>query len=598
MIDGPASNRPEECDKDAAGSRSLRWVLSTLLMLATSQPLQAQDILHYLPEDALGFVLVRDLAGASEKCEHLIEMFDLPLPAPLTSISFVTDLSDGLDLDGDVLISLIPGERDSSAPEPLVLLPIADYKKFAASIHCDDSGEVCRATIVGEDVLVARHGPYAMIMNVENRETLEILADLEPEQVALLEPVAGWLRDNVVTIAVMPAGLERLLKLGQWLTEQRQATDDELFDLNVSATLVQMQQAITLYHTLHDMFGTKFELLAGGISIDEASNLRLGLRVLSEELLRASATTKTTATIPPAPLAGYPDQPFVFAGGGPLDGNWANLFVKTGVQMMRETPDAYGYEEFQDEQWQDLETSFMNFAEGMRFASVIMLPGEKGEPLVGNVFGTAQVKSAVQYLQTPKKSVEIVNRLTDESTSDLRWHYEVRDIKVGEAKACEVVADIAAAARDPNVPIFNWMLEAMFGKDGKMRTLIVAADKETLVYGMADEQRITQVIDEVKRSEMGLQNSASLQTTHKLLTPAAAWKFYVSPQGCVTWAKRVMDELFGQIQQQHTEIPEYDAGPPVGISLHIDEGQAELDVVWPVDGLRALADYVEKCRGL
>ena len=59
-----------------------------------------------------------------------------------------------------------------------------------------------------------------------------------------------------------------------------------------------------------------------------------------------------------------------------------------------------------------------------------------------------------------------------------------------------------------------------------------------------------------------------------------------------------MDELFGQIMQHDAEVPEYDTGPPVGISLHWDEGQAEVDVVWPADGLQALADYVEKCREL
>jgi len=297
-------------------------------------------------------------------------------------------------------------------------------------------------------------------------------------------------------------------------------------------------------------------------------------------------------------LAGYPDQPFVLAGGGPLDGTWMSSLIKAGVQVMRQMPELYGFEELQDEQWQELETTYQELVKSMRFMSVLMLPGEKGEPLFSNFFGIVQVDSAAQYLQSYKKSVETWNRLMAQSTSDIRLQYEIREIKVGGAEACELLVDVAAAARDPNVPMFNWMLEAMFGKEGKLRTLIVAADEKTLVYGMASEQRMTRVIEQVKQQEMGLQNSPHVQTTHKLLTPAAAWKFYVSPQGCVTWTKRIMDELFGQILPQTVVIPEYESGPPVGISVHLHEGQAEVDVVCPVEALQTLGDYIKKLKEL
>jgi len=599
MIFGRSSDQRRKKEQPCVGSRSLCWVLPALLMLATTQHLQAQKILHYLPEDALGFVLVRDVAGANKKCEHLIQMFEASLPAPLAFAQFSTGLREGVDFDGDVLISLIPGSHASAPPEPLVLLPIADYGKFAASIHGDDSGEVCRVTIAGEDVLVARHGPYAMIMNVENRETLEILIGLEPEPVALLKPWAAWLEDNVATIGVMPAGVKKLLELGrQGLAQQRLTLDDEFGNPEFSDALVQMHQGLVVYQTMLDLFGAEVDRLAFGFSIDETSNLRAGLRLLWENDHRASAATTTTATTPAAPLAGYPDQPFVLAGGGPLDGTWMNSLIKAGVQVMRQMPETYGYEEFQEEQWQDLETSYQDFVKSVRCASVLMLPGEKGEPLFSNFFGTAQVHSAAQYLQSYRKSVETWNRLMAQSTSDIRLQYEIREIKVGGAEACELLVDVATAARDPNVPMFNWMLEAMFGKEGKLRTLIVAADEKTLVYGMAGEQRMTRVIEQVKQQEMGLQKSVHVQTTHKLLTPAAAWKFYVSPQGCVTWTKRIMDELFGQILPQTMVIPEYESSPPVGISVHLHEGQAEVDVVWPIEALQALADYIKKCKEL
>lgn len=583
-------------EKPGGAFRVVCWALAALLLLGSAQKLQAENVLDYLPEDALGFVLVHNLEEADKKCDQLVRIFELSLPAPLTFAKRLTGLGEGLDLKGDLLVSLIPGSDASSSPEPLVLLPVADYEKFAVSVHGDPSGEVCRVVIAGEDVLVARHGPYAMIMNVDNRETLTLLIGLEADSVDRLEPWTAWLDDNVATVAVMPPGVKKLLKLShQGLAAQRQSFDEEFDDPEFSEVLMEMHQGIVFYQTLLDLVGTKVEMLGLGVSIDEASNVRLGWRCLLEDDLQSSAALNTPMN---APLAGYPDQPFVLAGGGTLDGTWMEALAKLSVRLMRQMPDIFGYGEFQDEHWQELEATYRDLMKTVHSVSVLMLPGETGEPLFSNLFGIEKVDNAAQYLQDSKHAVETWNRLDTLSTSDIHFQYEIRELKVGGAEACELVADVAAAARDPNVPMFNWMLEAMFGEEGKLRTLLVAADEKTVVYGMADEKRMTQVIEQVKKQEMGLQNSPQIQTTHKLLSPAAAWKFYVSPQGCVAWVKRIMDELFGQIVQQTTDIPEFGSGPPVGISLHCHGKQAELDVVWPVEGLQALADYVKKCQEL
>ena len=52
----------------------------------------------------MGFVLVRNMAGASKKCERLMQTFDAPLPAPLSLVKFSTGLGEGVHFDGDVLI--------------------------------------------------------------------------------------------------------------------------------------------------------------------------------------------------------------------------------------------------------------------------------------------------------------------------------------------------------------------------------------------------------------------------------------------------------------------------------------------------------------
>jgi len=568
-----------------------------LSVLLTPHTLRAQEILDYLPEDALGFVLIRDVSGASKKCEQLMQLFDVASPAPLELAKSSTGLDEGLDFDGDVLAALLPGSQSTDPPEPLVVLPVADYAKFAASVSGDDSGEVCRVTIAGEDVLVARHGPYAMLMNVEHRETLEILVGLEPAPVALVAPWAEWLKNNQATLAILPTGRVKLMEMGrQGLAQQRQLWRQEFGEPELAGVLAQMQQSMAVYQTLLELFGAKVNALALGLSFSDANDLRFGMRFLLDGPPSDSAeATDAVAT----PLAGYPDRPFVFAGGGPTSGSWMRALTTTGVLMMKRSPELYGYQNFDDEAWQELETSFQDLTKSVRSATMLMLTGEKGDPLFGNFYGISTVENTREYLEICKKSVATWNRLEAQSSSDIQLQWEIHDNKVAGAEACELLVDVAAAARDPNVPLFNWMLESMFGKDGKMRMLLVAVDEKTLIAGLADEEQMAKAIDQLKQREMGLQNSADVQTTHKLLNSEAAWKFYVSPQGCVTWFHRLMDELFGQIVQQPAmEIPEYEAGPPVGVSLHLHQSQADIDVVWPVQALEALADFIKKCKEL
>lgn len=575
----------------------LAGTMAVLCALFTPLGLRAQAILDYLPEDALGFVLIRDVSGASEKCAQLMQVFDVASPAPLELAKFSTGLGEGVDLEGDVLAALLPGSRPTDPPEPMVVLPVADYAKFAASVSGDESGEVCRVTIAGEDVLVARHGPYAMLMNVENRETLEILVGLEPAPVALVEPWAEWLKSNAATLAILPPGLQKLLEMGrQGLAQQRRRLRQDFGEAEFEGMLAQLQQSMAVYQSLLELLGTKVNAAAFGLSLSDSGDLRLGMRFLQpgDRSDPAGAPAGHTPL-----LAGYPDRPFVLAGGGPTSSREMRELTTAYVLIMKQSPAAYGYQDFDDQAWQDLESSYQVLAQKVRSASMMMLTGEKGDPLFGNFYSTLTLDNASEFLDTFKKSVETWNRLEAQSSSDIQLQWEIHDIKVGGAEACEVLVDVAAAARDPNVPLFNWMLESMFGKEGKLRILLAAADEKTLICGLADEEQMNKALERVKQQEMGLADSAHVQSTLKLLNPEAAWKFYVSPQGCVKWFHRVMDELFGQIvQQPAAQIPEYEAAPPVGVSLYHHGSQIEVDVCWPAPALAALADFIKKCKEL
>ena len=72
---------------------------------------------------------------------------------------------------------------------------------------------------------------------------------------------------------------------------------------------------------------------------------------------------------------------------------------------------------------------------------------------------------------------------------------------------------------------------------------------------------------------------------------------YLSPQGCVAWFSRFYGMLMGAIGGPAMAVPEYPAGPPVGFSVHISDGQLQSEAVFPVQMLKDVAGYIKTVTG-
>ncbi len=577
---------------------NIRLFAFLLLFTVPIAELRAVEVLHYLPEDALAFAMVRNLGKTDARVQKLMRTFDVALPSPLVLAQATLGLGAGIDLNGDLLVAVLPSDQSTADPRPMVLLPIADYAKFAASVHADATGEICRVAIGGVDVLVAQDGDFAILMNVEHRETLEAVLSLEPEPVPDLQPIDDWLAGNNATIAIMPTGVQVLIARG------RQAMDDQLEKLEaqfdgapIPRVLEQLQQQFAMAKWLLDQIETEIASGALGIEIDDQTNLRFGSRLMATKngLL---ATTERPSGDRRSPLAGFVDQRYVFAGGGAMPENWAAMFTDMSCNLMRQMPKSYGLEDLEEAQWDNLKESQRSLMADFQSSSMIMLPGAEGEPLFSNMFGIVQVPDSSDSLTRYQKAMTTWNEIMATSTSDIAMEYEINPITIAGAEACEIVVDVAAAARDPQVPQFNWMLEAMFGEDGKMRQYLVAADKSILVYGMADEQKIIPAINHAKSNEMGLSKSPNLQITDGMLSTDAFWKLYINPAGCVQLADRFVNEFVVHLTNRGATIPEFPDSPPLGISVDLAEGRLEVDFVCPTATLEAIASYIKTCQAL
>src|SRR5882757_573348 len=187
-----------------------------VLILVLLAPITARsaDILQEVPNDVLGFVVVHHLNAIDAKAKWLSLELRNNTFSPLAFLKTVTNIQDGLNLDGDFLLAVYPDSRgDKSRLRFGVWLPVADYARFGKSIGAASLDGISTVTVAGEDLLVARRGEWALVMDTDQRERMTqlVAASASP---AVSPQVAGWKKwidANDVTVVAYSAGVRELL---------------------------------------------------------------------------------------------------------------------------------------------------------------------------------------------------------------------------------------------------------------------------------------------------------------------------------------------------------------------------------------------------
>ena len=98
-----------------------------------------------------------------------------------------------------------------------VWLPVADYDRFIKSLGATSIDGIAAATIAGEDLLVARRGDWALVMDPDQRERLAELAAATPAPPPM-PAWKPWINSNDVTVVAFAPGLREFFA---WLEDDR-----------------------------------------------------------------------------------------------------------------------------------------------------------------------------------------------------------------------------------------------------------------------------------------------------------------------------------------------------------------------------------------
>jgi len=560
-------------------------VLLIVSFTSSSSRANTNDALQHVPENAWGFVVVHDLTRANAKVDQLLRQLGMIFPAPLTFVKMATGIDEGLALDGELVIAVLPGDSPRSASKPLVLLPVSSYKTFARSIHADTSGDICRMTLLGEDLLVAQDGPCAMLMNVEHRPTMESLLSLSPEPLSALAPLASWLPKQDLALVLMPAGMKQLQKINNSNILRR--GKKQVFRAEQS-TLPRLFTGF-LGADISPQLASHFQLAALGIQIDDQQNCRLSGQLVPQTH-RWLANLPIASNNQSAPKLGLSKQPFVFTAGGVVAPGWGAAIAAWLLETEQQQALENGLESLSPELWEREEQAYQALLTGISDCSVVMLPGEQGEPLVGNFLGVATAADTSKYLESLPVVVETWNTLTEQSKSKDQPKFDITPTRVAGKQGYTLTADVAAAVRDPNTPAFNWMLESAFGPAGKLRAHVVAVDSRTLAFGFATVAQMETLLARLEKSSTSAPTADLSRSTVKLMPEGARWKMLLQPQGCLRWVARVVNEFLSPLGAREMELPTLPASPPLGITLDKNSQSWKLELVCPPETLQVLVD--------
>jgi hypothetical protein len=576
---------------------SYRALALAALFALTRVAAHGAGILDQLPADATGFVAVHNLSATSEKIERVTAIFKEltpgPLPAPLALAMGATGIGPGLNEAGDALLAFLPSDEAPFPPHPLLLIPVSDYTALAESLGGDAAGEICRVTIAGEEVLLAKRGDFAALMNVEHRDQFEKLLAATPAAPAELAPLAEWLATTDVFAGLTRSGVERLTALGRrQAADWRQYAEANADKPDAAPQLQQIKKSMQIYDLVFEFLGAEISAGAIGLSIDDSANVKLAKRILLKKA-GVLASLNNAKPLAKSPLSGFAAAPFVFAGGGPIPPGFDKAYAGLMRRFAEQLPNESGYKVFNPTDWEKFEQSYLEKFQGLTSMSVILFTGEKDEGLLTDFYSISDTTDSQAYLRAYRSSIELDNELMKSADNELSFPAELSEAEIAGKPALAALSDVAGVAADPNVPGVESMIKTAFGPDGKLHAYAVAADADTAVVGWATQQQMAEAVKFALSGDKSLADESSLLATSKLLNPAAPWTAFISPVGAVAWAARGA-QTWAAAFGGDLSVPPFPATPPIGLSLNLIDGQLQGELVLPVDLLKGIAEYALK----
>jgi len=584
--------------------RNRTLVVALILAFVTLGQVHGADVLEQVPRDALGLVVVRNLAETDAKAGQVLAAFGSRLPGPLALLKSIAGVQAGLDERRDLMLVLLPSPDETSDFNLALWLPVADYNALVHSLDGDPGRRIAAVTLAGEDLLIARKQGWAVIMDPDQRDRLEQLGDALSSSPLGVNDWAEWVAANDAAVVVLPAGMKALHAV---------AEREKLFEPLPTVNPVPANQNLfapanrpapppngwpAIRHWIRSTLADRPELTrwtaevegaACGFRLDRDGNATLSLKLdVAEDALPAT-TTRAAAASGPAPLL-FSSGDFVVAGGGAVSPAWVVPAVAPYVrQVANDLTNNYGIPVDEKDVAKFRAGIEQAIAEVRAFA-VLTRPGGGDEAVFTNNFLALRVQDAQKFLTVAADCVAIWNQMLGNPQAAMKLVFQAQEVAINGHTGAEYSIDMAAAVNAPAIPEARASMEKLFGPGAHFRLQIVAIDDSTVLLAAATVAQVTDIIQGMKTAPDDAVEPAELLEAAKLLPGRSAWQLFVSPHGYTTWLKRQMDAVLGPVIGGPI-VPDFPRSAPVGVAGGVDGQIIWIEVAAPIETTRGLSRY-------
>jgi hypothetical protein len=554
-----------------------------------------KSVLAIVPSDALGFVLIKNLAEADVRIQKLTTTVGAPglsLRDLLKNDS--PGIDKGFDEKGPQAVILVAGAAGKK-PAPVLAVRATDYRQIAEQLKLEKAdGSIAEfRPPKGPPGLLARRGDFVLFTEKEFQRGLEAVLTAKQSIAAEAAPLVPWLAANDAAFVGTRAGVALVA------AEARKALADlgSRAEMNVAAgPAASMRAVLGFYVKLLEAAEKEVALAAIGVWADEQGTVRVKGRL---RLLDGSQLGQSLGQIQPQRqdlLAGLPGGQFLVAFGAAMPEPLMRQVVNLGVEFMKMNAAMYGLSPEQAEQLAKLSAKGMEHAQTL---SLVMQPGKRGEPIYSNIFGCLRVQNATRYLEQYQEQMQATNQVLKQAAGGLMKPTEVKRLEIGGHPALELQVTIPLpklAEDNPGARAQQAMLQLMFGPTNKMTAYVAVANQSMVVMGYGTTpERVGELIDLVRSGKAGLAGDADLAVTAALLPAGAQWVGYVSPRSYMGLVQRAFREIAGVMGPGGGlpfSLPPFPQTPPVGVAVQASAGTLDSTLVVPAAVLKAVGEYI------
>jgi hypothetical protein len=544
----------------------------------------AEPILKAIPDNALGFLLIRNIGKTDGDVSNLIELVRPQVPSLLALLKLKAGIQEALDENGSAAVALVPeSESPDAKPVPLIYLPVTDYKKFIGQLQPDDANaEITGITLANSPMVVGHKGAFAVLTISDKKDQLSRALAATASVDSVVDTFLPWIEHHQASIVATPRGTKLAI----------QAAIAGLKNLRQIATAFptgqnpqQVQMGFKLYDSLLSKAADEVEAFGVGVRLDSHSNVFVDSRTT---FLPGSGWAKAFKGLKPSKetrFAGLPASPFMFAADGVFPKKWASGLSEFSMNILNQMNETNGGEKLSDEEMKKYYAASSAFMKGLNAASFLMLPPKSGESIYDGLTGIMKVDNSKKYLEEYEKSLKIMSEFSRKQANPMFNISDVHPIELEGTPGLQMTMDLSAMIAAQRKAMPGHFAPQLFGTSGKVTVRALGVDEHTVVLAYGSEEHAKEALANYKNKDQsaGLASDPGVEATLKLLPSRAQWIGVMSLQGYLEFIRNIMPPAVA------SKIPDLPSMPPIGFAAEGSKGGLTTELVVPAAAIAKLS---------